>query len=381
MEKEVPLGGKVREVSSFLKEPEWLLNVRLNAVALLEKRHGTAEISGFRMEKGRMTVKKKVEGNVAVLPIAEAPKRGNALKEQLGRPLTGKEPDDYLLSLALFTDAIVIAVGGGKPAKLSLELSGTPAEYFAAFFLFADNSTASVFAKTSFAGNAHECRALFLGKGATVHFCSLQENREKTEAVAGMAARLMEGSTLKFLNSNIGSRQKRDSFAFLQEGRGSRCEHYEATLARGSQKLVKNSDHFHLAPDTYSRSIFKYATAGSSQVNVDGKVTIGQGAPGSDTHLLAKSLLLSENSISKVVPQLFVHNADVAAGHGSAMTPLPEEELFYLQSRGIGESESKLLVLQGFLQDVLAKSEMDKAILTGLAAEIDKDTARAYPRD
>ena len=43
--------------------------------------------------------------------------------------------------------------------------------------------------------------------------------------------------------------------------------------------------------------------AAQSQVNVDGKVTIDKAAPGSDTHLLAKSLLLSENSISHVVPR------------------------------------------------------------------------------
>jgi len=82
--KSVPLEQKVREVSSFLKEPEWLLNVRLSAVALLEKRNGSAEISGFKMKNGDLKVKNNVGGNVAVLSVAEALKRGNALKEQLG---------------------------------------------------------------------------------------------------------------------------------------------------------------------------------------------------------------------------------------------------------------------------------------------------------
>ena len=236
-------------------------------------------------------------------------------------------------------------------------------------------------ARTAFAGSSHEARALILGNGATVHFCALQENGARAKTVTGMAARLGEESTLKFLNSNIGSLEKREGIAFLQEGRGSRCEHYEATLARKSQKIFKNSDHFHLAPDTFSRSVFKYATTGHSQVNVDGKVTIEKSAPGADTHLLAKSLLLSEGSISHIVPQLFVHNADVTAGHGSAMTPMPEEELFYLQSRGVGVSESKLLVLQGFLQDVLAKSEMDLFVLSGIATALNKDAMAVFPRD
>jgi Fe-S cluster assembly scaffold protein SufB len=145
-----------------------------------------------------------------------------------------------------------------------------------------------------------------------------------------MVARLSDGAQLKFLNSNLGGKEKTDAFVFLQEGRGSRCEHYEASLSKGDQRFNKESEHMHLAPDTYSRSIFKYATDGSSQVHVNGKVTIEQCAPGSDTHLLAKSLLLSENAISKVIPMLFVRNADVAAGHGSAMTPFSDDDLLPL---------------------------------------------------
>jgi len=378
---DIPLEQAARDASSFLGEPEWLLNARLSAVALLEKRNGKAEISGFRLSKGKLHVSTRTEGEVAILTIAEALKRGNALKEQLGRPLTGKEPDDYLLALALFTGGNVIAVGGTAPASVFLEMAGGAPDYFATFFLFANDSTAAVFAKSSFAINTHEARALFLGRGATAHFCALQENGEKADTVAGMVARLGEGSSLKFLNSNIGSNEKKDGFLFLQDGRGSRCEHYEVSLARGRQKFSKSSFHFHSAPDTFSRSVFKYATAGSSQVNVDGQVTIEQNAPGSDTHLLAKSLLLSDDSMSKVVPQLYVHNADVAAGHGSALTPMPEEELFYLQSRGVGESESKLLVLQGFLQDVLVKSEIEPLVLRTLSEELEKDALRVFPRD
>ena len=69
------------------------------------------------------------------------------------------------------------------------------------------------------------------------------------------------------------------------------------------------------------------------------------------------------------------------AGHGSSMTPLNDEELFYLRSRGIGESESRLLVLQGFLQDLLAKSEIEPALLETLGAELEKDALALFPRD
>ena len=381
MKNELSFEQAARQVSSSLHEPDWLLKKRLEAVALLEKRKGRGEVEDFNPKAGRLKLKAKVEGNATVLPIAKALEKGNALAEQLGKPFSGKEPDEYLLGIALFSDATVVAVPAGKMTHVFLEMAGKPPEYFAIFYLFEDNSHSSVFVKSSFAAISHEARALFLGKGSSVHFCALQQNDAKVEAVAGMAAMLGEAASLKFLNSNIGSQEKHDGFLFLQNERGSRCEHFEASLARGKQRFFKDSSHFHAAPDTYSRSIFKYATTDSSQVNVDGKVTIEQNAPGSDTHLLAKSLLLSENSISKVVPQLFVHNADVLAGHGSALTPMPEEELFYLQSRGVGESESKLLVLQGFLQELLSKSEIEPAALRELSNELERDSLLVFPRD
>ena len=94
-----------------------------------------------------------------------------------------------------------------------------------------------------------------------------------------------------------------------------------------------------------------------------------------------KSLLLSKNSVSRVVPKLFVRNAKVMAGHGSAMAPLDEEELFYLRSRGISENESRLLVLQGFLRDLLEKSCIKAEILAPLEAEIQKEAWEIFPRD
>lgn len=378
---EFPLEEKAREVSSFLGEPVWLLEKRLEAVRLLEKRKGRAFISEFDVSKGGMELEVKGDGSTIVLPVSDAIARGNALKEQLGKPMSGFEPDDYLISLALFTEGNVVAVPAGKQMKTILHMGGKPPYYFATFFLFEDNCEAAIYVKSSFQTGASEARALYLGNGASVHFCSLQHDSQFVESAVGMNAVLGEASSLKFLNSNIGSREKRDGFLFLQNARGSSCEHYEASLARGSQKFWKDSEHLHTAPETYSRSVFKYATTDESRVEVDGRVTIEQSAPKSDTHLLANSLLLSEKSVLKVVPQLYVRNSEVMAGHGSALTPLPEEELFYLRSRGIGESESKLLVLQGFLQDVLSRSGIEPAVLSELALELEADALSVFPRD
>ncbi len=378
--KPVSLSGQAKKISISLGEPAWLLEKRLEAVALLEKRNGRAEISG-KFSEGKLVAEAECEGNAVALGMKPALGRGNALKEQLGKPFTGKEPDNYLVSFALFTEAIVVAVDSGMPARVKLSLSGKPPEHFALFFLFSDHSVAEVMVKREFAQSANECMGVLVGKGAAVEFCSLQNNGPETDSAAGMSVQIGEGAKLKFLNSNLGGSKREEQVLMLQHERGSRCGHYEASLSKAAQRITKDSDHLHTAPDTYSRSIFKYATAGSSRVKVDGKVTIEKTAPGSDTHLLAKSLLLSEKSISRLVPQLFVRNADVMAGHGSAMAPLDKEELFYLESRGIGENEGRLLILQGFLREILVKSEISKWLSESMEQELFKSAEELYPRD
>jgi len=326
-------------------------------------------------------ISSKITGGAKILPYSEAAKLPEFHKMLYAAP-TGKEPEEYLQFLASENmEGQAVFVEAGAKAEISIEISGKPPAGYATVFAFGESSDSSVFLKTSYESDSDEGRALFLSKGASVQCCFAQKNSESAKSSSWMVARLGEGANLKFLNSNMGSAEKHEKVVFLQEGRASRCEHYEVSLAKGRQRFYKDSDHLHIAPDTYSRSIFKYATAGNSFVDVEGKVTIEKSAPGSDTHLLAKSLLLSEKSVSKVIPMLFVHNAEVAAGHGSAMTPLQEEELFYLRSRGVGENESRLLVLQGFLQDLLNKSEISPAIVENLKTELEADALKIFPRE
>lgn len=327
-----------------------------------------------------MEIKTKLSPDAKLVPYEEAiaiPGFASALEAAKRQ----KQTEKFFSELGESGRKSAVVVEAGANANIEISMEGEPDGKFATIFYFGENSKATLFVKSNFAKSYSEARGVFLGKGAEAHCCFLQADSPGAEAKLNLLAKLGSGAHLKLLSSNLGAGEKRDDFVILQDERGSRCEHFEASLAKGKQKLRKDSDHLHLAPETYSRSVFKYATAGESHVDVEGKVTIEHSAPGSDTHLLAKSLLLSEQSISKVIPMLFVRNAEVAAGHGSAMTPLQEEELFYLRSRGIGENESRLLVLQGFLSDILSRSEMDAAAVSPLVQELDADALKIFPRD
>lgn len=359
----VPVKEKATAISKSLGEPEWLLEVRLAAAAALEKK-GKEEVEDFSASGGK---------GLSEWHASEE------LRRALSHPLFGREHESYLLPLALFTEGSFISFSGARQIGVRAATAGAPYSLDVAYF--APDCEAGVLFESQADAMQSNGVLAFLDRGARADLCLFQNNGWETKGETGLSARLQEGSALKLLRCNVGGLEQHDSMLIVQEGRKSSCENYEVSLLQGNQRLKKESDHLHIAPDTYSRSIFKYATSGTSHASVEGEVTIEQSAPGSDTHLLAKSLLLSEKSHSHVVPQLFVRNADVAAGHGSSLTPLQDEELFYLRSRGIGENEAKLLVLGGFLDETFQKCGMAPELLSHARAGLDAEAEKLFPRD
>ncbi len=170
-------------------------------------------------------------------------------------------------------------------------------------------------------------------------------------------AKIGKNAALKLIGCTLGGRETKSKVNIVQKA-GSRCEHFEVALLSGAQRLIARTQHLHSEPKSFSRSSFRYAAAGSSQVNVQGNVEIAQKAMGADAHFVAKSLLLSHEAVVRVVPMLSVKTGEAAAGHGAAMAPFSADELFYLESRGIDGREGRRMILEGFLLEFEAK-QMD----------------------
>ena len=83
---------------------------------------------------------------------------------------------------------------------------------------------------------------------------------------------------------------------------------------------------------------------------------IGPGASGTDSYEQNRNLVLSEGTRADSVPNLEIQTGDIlGAGHASATGRFDDEQLFYLQSRGITEDEARRLVVRGFLSEVVQK--------------------------
>lgn len=135
-----------------------------------------------------------------------------------------------------------------------------------------------------------------------------------------------------------------------------------AKVIVGGILQVKNSDivNFridvnHNAPDTFSDILIRSVLSGHADVHLEGMVRIKKGAKGTNTFLKEDALILSPDAKAFALPSLEIEENEVKAGHSSFVGPVDQDQIFYLQSRGINLKQAEKMVVAGFLQPVFDK--------------------------
>ena len=125
---------------------------------------------------------------------------------------------------------------------------------------------------------------------------------------------------------------------------------------------LKNDQHHeiktninHMAENTKSYQLIKSVLNENSKAVYQGKIFVNSKAQKTDGYQLSKALLLNENTEFDAKPELEIYADDVKCSHGSTSGNLDEEAIFYLMSRGLNYNQSKKLLINGFLLDVIEK--------------------------
>ena len=111
----------------------------------------------------------------------------------------------------------------------------------------------------------------------------------------------------------------------------------------------------HLVENTKSYQLIKSVLGKNSKSVYQGKIFVDSKAPKTDGYQLSKAILLDETSEFNAKPELEIYADDVKCSHGSASGSLDENSIFYLMSRGLNYKQSKELLINGFLLDVVEK--------------------------
>jgi len=138
-------------------------------------------------------------------------------------------------------------------------------------------------------------------------------------------------------------------------------DQYSSAFINGIINL-KNDQHHeiktninHLAANTKSYQLIKSILNDNSKGVYQGKIFVNSKAQKTDGYQLSKALLLNKNTEFDAKPELEIYADDVKCSHGSTSGNLDEEAIFYLMSRGLNYQQSRKLLINGFLLDVVEK--------------------------
>ena len=136
---------------------------------------------------------------------------------------------------------------------------------------------------------------------------------------------------------------------------------YSSAFINGIFSLSKDKHHEirttinHLTENTKSYQLVKSVLDDSSKAVYQGKIFVNSKAQKTDGYQLSKAILLNEASEFNAKPELEIYADDVKCSHGSASGSLNEDSIFYLMSRGLNYVQSRELLINGFLLDVIEK--------------------------
>tara|TARA_B000000565_G_scaffold42350_1_gene28216 strand:+ start:1137 stop:2384 length:1248 start_codon:yes stop_codon:yes gene_type:complete len=136
---------------------------------------------------------------------------------------------------------------------------------------------------------------------------------------------------------------------------------YSSAFVNGIISLMKNQHHEirtsinHLVENTKSYQLIKSVLGKDSKAVYQGKIFVNSEAQKTDGYQLSKAILLDESSEFNAKPELEIYADDVKCSHGSASGSLDENSIFYLMSRGLNYQQSKELLINGFILDVIDK--------------------------
>ena len=213
---------------------------------------------------------------------------------------------------------------------------------------------------------------ILVGPGAAVNYTSLHRWGARTRVFAEQRTLTERDAAVTSLSVVTGGRLVKSHITSSLEGRGSSSELYALSVGGGNEHLDFYTLQDHIGADTRSDLLFKSAMGERSRAVYYGLTRVGLEARRADANQVNRNLLLSRAAKADSDPVLEILTNDVTrVSHGATAGPVDDEELFYIQSRGLTRENAVGLLVRGFLNEVLERSMRDEAVREELSALVE----------
>jgi len=221
---------------------------------------------------------------------------------------------------------------------------------------------------------------VIVGEGAVVNFVTIQDWADDTVHGGQTSVLVGRDAQVRTVTVSLGGSLVRLTETAKFAGPGGTLEQFGLYFVDAGQHIEHRLFVDHNEPQTHSKVDYRGALQGKGAHSVwVGDVLIRKVAERISTYEANKNLVLTEGCRADSVPNLEIQTGQIeGAGHSSTTGRFDDEQLFYLQSRGINALEAKRLVVRGFFAAIIAKigvPELEQRLMTAIEAELAKSVA------
>jgi Fe-S cluster assembly protein SufB len=167
---------------------------------------------------------------------------------------------------------------------------------------------------------------------------------------------------MEWVDCNLGSKLTMKYPAIYLMGPEAHGEILSIAFAGKGQHQDAGGKIIHAAPRTSSSIFSKSISKDGGRATYRGLMEIADGAKESRSKVVCDALLLDEDSRSDTYPTIRIDESDADVGHEATVSKIGDEQLFYLQSRGLDEEEASKMIVNGFIEPVTKELPMEYAV-------------------
>jgi Fe-S cluster assembly protein SufB len=224
---------------------------------------------------------------------------------------------------------------------------------------YVEGCTAPTYSSDSFHSGVIE---IMVRKGARCRYTTIQNWSTNVYNLVTQRAMVEEDGIMEWTDANLGSKLTMKYPSTYLMGRGARGEILSMAFAGRGQHQDTGGKVVHVAPHTRSKITSKSISKDGGRASYRGLLKVYKGAEGASSHVQCDALLLDEASRTDTYPYIEIDDDRVTIGHEATVSKIGDEQLFYLQSRGLNEVDARAMVVSGFIEPLVKELPMEYAV-------------------
>lgn len=198
--------------------------------------------------------------------------------------------------------------------------------------------------------------------GSRMRYTTIQNWADNVFNLVTKRAVAYKEATMEWVDGNLGSKLTMKYPSVYMMGEGAHAEILSIAFAGHGQHQDAGGKVVHGAPHTSSIITSKSISKDGGRSSYRGLVKVAKGAKGARSKVVCDALILDRASRSDTYPVMEVDESDASIAHEASVSRIQDEQLFYLMSRGLSETEASTMIVNGFIEPLVKELPMEYAV-------------------